>query len=104
MPDMDVRRGRIEACFNAQRLAGLLSTFQLFQQFFFPDDFYGAPTDVFELFLNRNCFEVVHILRLRSSELALRVLNAALYWACAPRTRLPSISQLPDKTNSIASE
>src|SRR5215475_5941488 len=61
MADVNVGCGRVESGFDPERLAGLLRALQLFEQFLFTDDFDGAAADVFELFFNRNCFEVAHL-------------------------------------------
>src|SRR5262249_41722669 len=82
--DMDVRCCGVETGLNSQRLSGFLRALELLDQFFFGDDLDRDPANALELLLDRNCFEVVHLLRIR--------------------TRLPSTSHLPDSTKSIASE
>ena len=53
--EMDIRRGRIEACFDAQRFAGLLRLLQLCDEFLFANDVDCTLADVLELFFDRDC-------------------------------------------------
>src|SRR5205823_4619130 len=58
--DMNIRRGRIKACLDAQRRPGALRALQFFEQLFFTNDVDRAAADMLELFLNRDCFEISH--------------------------------------------
>src|SRR5262249_47033849 len=80
---MNVGCGGIEAGFDPQGLACFLRALQFLRQFFFTNELDGAATDVVELLLDRDHFEVAHGLQI---------------------TRRPSTSHLPDSTRSIASE
>src|SRR5262249_5109573 len=50
---VDIGCARIEACFDAQRLSGLLSTLQLFDELFFPNYVDRPFPNVFELLGDR---------------------------------------------------
>src|SRR5215831_19385531 len=52
MPDMNIGSSRIETGLNAQGGSRLLCTFQLLDQFFFPDDVDSTPANDVKLLFN----------------------------------------------------